>query len=183
LIIGYPNETRRDLYDTLLLAAELAGGQYSGRLVVQTHLFAPLADTPLTRSGGRFLFDGNAANTVELDGRLELREAALIESSFGLFSAFYHPAETEYERNDYLALTAVLEYLFIHPALRSKLLVEERWAFLDFLIRGHFPVDPHTMTKEQMALAILHGYGRGGAGAAWQRPSSADFSQIHSLSS
>jgi radical SAM superfamily enzyme YgiQ (UPF0313 family) len=169
VIVGYPNETRQDLYDTLLLVSELTtsleqdlGG---APLVVQVHLFAPLADTPLTQAGGRFLFDGNSSNTMELDGRLTAEEAAMIESSFQLFSAFYYPADTPYRRNDYLALTAVIESIAKFPDLRRHLFQGERWSFLEFLLHGQFGVDPHTMSKEEMAQVVLSEYASRGRAA------------------
>lgn len=167
LIVGYPNETKQDLYDTLLLVGELTTSVEQefgcGALIVQVHLFAPLADTPLAAPVGRFLFDGNSSNTVELDGGLTAGEAALVESSFELFSAFYHPADTSYRRNDYLALTALLETLAEMHALRRRLFLYERWQFLEFLVHGRFRVDPLTMSKKEMAQAVLADYASRGA--------------------
>jgi hypothetical protein len=162
VIVGYPNETRADLRDSLLLLAELFAGAGVPRgpshLTAQAHLFAPLADTPLTREGGPFAYDGIASNTVESEGDPSDEENALIRSSFALFSAFYHPVATEYARRDYLALTALLDELRVRPAILRHVCSHDRLGMVSFLLEGHFGVSVHGRSRREIARDVLACY-------------------------
>ena len=158
LIVGFPQETHADLRDTLLLATELMSGMGTSgpkQITCQVHLFAPLADTPLADEGWRFGFDGHAANTVELGRDLSAAERTLIESDFSLFSAFYHPVDTVYDRADYLVLTRFLETRNPQSLLWRYVLEHARSAFVEFLVGGNFAANlgTHAETEDPARLA------------------------------
>jgi radical SAM superfamily enzyme YgiQ (UPF0313 family) len=140
LIMGYPNETRADLFETLLCIFELARPHPRegalGRVQPQLHLFSPLAGTPILDEANSYVFDGMVSNMVELGGGGGLPQAVcdLIAQYPEIFSAFYRPADTEVTRHHYFTLTRVMEHIIATPGLLAKLSQTPTEAFVAYLV-------------------------------------------------
>jgi hypothetical protein len=135
IILGFPQETREDLKDSLLLITDL---MLEGIHAIQVPLWGPLFGTPLTNAWQTYGFDGKLSNFTADGGELTPEEIELIRSNFNLFSTFYHPLATDFDRQDYLALTAFLEELPQYPLTRRFLLERERLRLVNFLSQGGY---------------------------------------------
>lgn len=155
IMLGYPGETRADLKDSLILALELMGG-----LADQINFlpFVPLAGTDAAKEASRYEFDGKVSNMVETEKGVSAAEAGLIYDHFNIFSAFYHPAGSEYSRVDYLALVALLENLKEYPSVKRFVLERDRAGFIDFLTVGNFGVDVYQLSDREIAESMLACY-------------------------
>lgn len=156
LIVGFPQETREDLFDSLLLATEMMAGLTD---MLQFPVFSPMPDTPLTKEGWKFDFDGVPSNVIEIEGNPNQAESMLIQDDFDIFSAFYHSSGTEYSRSDYLVLSVVIEKLHKYPSVKKFVLKRDRIAFVKFLVKGLFGSVAYSMSMEDVLENTLNLYG------------------------
>jgi radical SAM superfamily enzyme YgiQ (UPF0313 family) len=155
VILGFPQETRNDVKDSLLLLTELMLRNVD---TIQVPIWGPLADTPLTHSWKEFEFDGQLSNFADTDGVLSPAEEQLIRDNFKLFSSFYYPVGTEFGYSNYLVVTALLEELVHFPITRRYLLERDRIGFVNYLVRGGFDLKVLKLGRHGLAESLLRSY-------------------------
>lgn len=135
IIFGFPQETRDDIRDSILMVLEMMN---TGVDTIQIPVWSPLSNTPLTNEWKEYDFSTVFSNFSSTDGTATAEEVLLIQSSFNLYSTFYYPLNTYFSRNDYLAVTTALEQLQQYPATRKYLVESEKIKFVNFLLNGGF---------------------------------------------
>ena len=144
LIMGYPNETREDLFDTLLCVLELSRGHPSGhargRIQPQLHLFSPLAGTPIMAESQKYVFDGTVSNLAELGNGEALPEdvSDLITAYPDIFSAFYRPDDTEVSRHHYFAISRFMTHIMSDTRVLATVGALPARDFVGFLVEPGF---------------------------------------------
>lgn len=140
LIMGFPNETRADLFETLLCIFELARPHpwagATGQVQPQLHLFAPLAGTPIIEEAPGYIFDGHLSPMVDLGTGTALppEVSQLIERHPDIFSAFYRPTGTEVALLHYATLAAVMQHIISAPLLLQNIAIYAAEDFAAFLV-------------------------------------------------
>ncbi len=163
MIIGYPNETRADLHQTLLCAFELMrphpSRRASGEVVIQLPFFAPLAGTPILDEARGLAFDGVPPSVVELGDAKELAGdlRTMIEAHPEIFTAHYHATGTEIARRDYIAIMHVTSELVNQKEVMQYIAGQQAKAFVDFLLTpgiGHYRCDSQDETLQRVMEAF-----------------------------
>ncbi|MBF0626689.1 MAG: B12-binding domain-containing radical SAM protein [Magnetococcales bacterium] len=98
-IIGFPDETKEDLRETLQVFARLVSQQ---EMVLQLHLLSPLAGSTLVQAATPLAFDGMPTDFNDLDQRCSPTELAQLQQDPVLFPHMHYFSNTELPRARYL---------------------------------------------------------------------------------
>ncbi|MDB4303489.1 B12-binding domain-containing radical SAM protein [Desulfosarcina sp.] len=108
-IIGFPQETFKDLADTINLIIHFRSLGKSLKSV-QTHMLCPMPGTPITKEfSNRMRYDGFICDFTSVNN-LEIWEKQQIHQYPSLFSSFYYLQNTNIDRTQYKFIYWLLFY-------------------------------------------------------------------------
>ena len=151
-VIGFPDETREELADTVRLAADLVSSSEAPRFTLQVHLLTPLAGSPLeAEHRGALVRDGIVSDLAE--GASLPGDEELIAAHPDLFPAHFHIPVAGLPRRLLVRLRSILMDL---PELKASTLVLLRDPSLGFPERLIADLGPEAPAEEPVP-----GSGRG----------------------
>ena len=152
VVIGFPDETREELADTVRLAADLVSSSEAPRFTLQVHLLTPLAGSPLeAEHRGALVRDGIVSDLAE--GASLPGDEELIAAHPDLFPAHFHIPVAGLPRRLLVRLRSILMDL---PELKASTLVLLRDPSLGFPERLIADLGPEAPAEEPVP-----GSGRG----------------------
>lgn len=123
LIIGFPNESREDICDTINLIFRLRALRPKIQ-TVQVHLLSPLSGTELTTANIQSIcFDGHITDMTSVKALSEWERSEIIADR-DLFSSFYYFTNREIRRAAYRSMYWILFFMARFETV-SKLLWEQ----------------------------------------------------------